>query len=217
MSEPFRPKFLCTLLSPCPSGPLGLDEKPAYVYQYPSGHHFEGQYGIKVRLYKKGWSRTCDGTRLLGHFVTWQDAVLNMPALRREIEKKRRSGTRAPTKSRAPRRWGKGVGKGRKREQFDVHDVIRAEAIAEAQRLELERAAASPQVDEDASGAQVAECPICLEELDDASPSLACDHRFHVACLQELAAKAWAEGAARTRAHGTAVLCPCCRGQSHVK
>ena len=68
-----------------------------------------------------------------------------------------------------------------------------------------------------ASGAQVAECPICLEELDDASPSLACDHRFHAACLQELAAAAWAGGAARTRARGTAVLCPCCRGQSYVK
>ena len=61
------------------------------------------------------------------------------------------------------------------------------------------------------------ECPICLEKLDDASPSLACDHRFHAACLQELVATAWAEGAARTRARGTAVLCPCCRGQSYVK
>ena len=68
-----------------------------------------------------------------------------------------------------------------------------------------------------ASGAQIPECPICLEELDDASPSLACNHRFHAACLQELAATAWAEGAARTRARGTAVLCPCCRGQSYVK
>ena len=114
----------------------------------------------------------------------------------------------------AHRRWGR---KGKKREQFDVHDVIRAEAVAEAQRLELERAAASPQVDEEASEAQVAECPICLEKLDDASPSRACDHRFHAACLQELVATAWAEGAARTRARGTAVLCPCCRGQSYVK
>ena len=56
-----------------------------------------------------------------------------------------------------------------------------------------------------------------VEELDDASPSLACDHRLHAVCLQELAATAWAEGAARTRARGTAVLCPCCRGQSYVK
>ena len=61
------------------------------------------------------------------------------------------------------------------------------------------------------------ECAICLEDLDDASPALACDHRLHAVCLQELAATAWAEGAARTRARGTAVLCPCCRGQSYVK
>ena len=60
-------------------------------------------------------------------------------------------------------------------------------------------------------------CPICWEDLDDASPALACDHRFHATCLQELAATAWAEGAARTRARGTAVLCPCCRGQSYVE
>ena len=78
-------------------------------------------------------------------------------------------------------------------------------------------AAAAVAKDAEASGAQVAECPICLEELDDASPLLACDHRFHAACLQELAAVAWADGAARTRTRGTAVLCPCCRGQSYVK
>ena len=78
-------------------------------------------------------------------------------------------------------------------------------------------AAAAVAKDAEASGAQVAECPICLEELDEASPLLACDHRFHAVCLQELAATAWAEGAARTRARGTAVLCPCCRGHSYVK
>ena len=78
-------------------------------------------------------------------------------------------------------------------------------------------AAAAVAKDAEASRAQVDECPICLEELDDASPLLACDHRFHAVCLQELAATAWAEGAARTRARGTAVLCPCCRGQSYVK
>ena len=61
------------------------------------------------------------------------------------------------------------------------------------------------------------ECPICLENLDDASPALACDHRFHAACVQELVAKAWAEGAKRTRSRGTAVLCPLCRGQSYIK
>ena len=213
MSDAARAPFQCTLLSPQPTHALGIDEKPAYVFQYGSGHRYEGQYAIKVNLYTKGWSRGCNGTRLLGRYDTWKDAVRDMPRLREKLETGRRSGTRAPTKSRAPRRWGKG----KNREQFDVHDVIRAEAIAEAQRLELERAAASPQVDEEASGAQVAECPICLEKLDDASPALACDHRFHAACLQELAATAWAEGAARTRARGTAVLCPCCRGQSYVK
>ncbi len=61
------------------------------------------------------------------------------------------------------------------------------------------------------------ECPICLENLDDASPALACDHRFHAACVQELVAKAWADGAKRTRGRGTAVLCPLCRGQSYVQ
>ena len=65
-----------------------------------------------------------------------------------------------------------------------------------------------------ASGAQVAECPICLEELDDASPLLACDHRFHAACLQELAAHAVATP---TRGRGTAVQCPLCRAQSYVQ
>jgi len=60
-------------------------------------------------------------------------------------------------------------------------------------------------------------CPICLENLDDASPALACDHRFHATCVKELVATAWAEGAKRTRGRGKAVLCPCCRGQSYVK
>ena len=132
------------------------------------------------------------------------------PLQREKKEKETRSETRAPTATVPPRRT-------KKRKQIDWDEVIRAEAVVEAQRLELERAAASPQVDEEASGAQVAECPICLEKLDDASPALACDHRLHAVCLQELAATAWAEGAARTRARGTAVLCPCCRAQSYVK
>ena len=59
------------------------------------------------------------------------------------------------------------------------------------------------------------QCPICLEDLDDASPALACDHRFHAACVQELMARA--EGARRTRGRGTAVQCPLCRAQSYVK
>ena len=59
-------------------------------------------------------------------------------------------------------------------------------------------------------------CPICLEDLDDA-PALACGHQFHAACVQELAATAWANGATRTRGRGTAVLCPLCREQSYVQ
>ena len=61
------------------------------------------------------------------------------------------------------------------------------------------------------------ECPICLEHLDDASPALACGHRYHAACVQGLVATAWAEGARRTRGRGTAVPCPLCRGQSYVQ
>ena len=58
------------------------------------------------------------------------------------------------------------------------------------------------------------ECPICLEELDDTSPALACGHQFHAACVQELAAAA---SSRRTRGRGTAVLCPLCRAQSYVQ
>ena len=215
MSDAVRPPFLCTLLIPLPSGPLGLDEMPTYIRQHSGkgkGQSSRRGFGIKVKIYKKGWHRGSDydGRTVLEGYDTWQEAVLDMPRRRQELEKKTRSGTPAPTATVPPRRT-------KKRKQIDWDEVIRAEAVAEAQRLELERAAASPQVDEEASGAQAPECPICLVELDDASPSLACDHRFHAACLQELAAMAWAEGAARTRARGTAVLCPCCRGQSYVK
>ena len=59
-------------------------------------------------------------------------------------------------------------------------------------------------------------CPICLEALD-ASPALACGHRIHEACVRQLAATAWADGAKRTRGRGTAVQCPLCRGQSYVQ
>ncbi len=78
-------------------------------------------------------------------------------------------------------------------------------------------AAAAVAKDAEASEAQVAECPICLEELDEASPALACGHQFHEACVRQLVAKAWADGAKRTRGRGTVVPCPCCRGQSYVK
>ena len=57
------------------------------------------------------------------------------------------------------------------------------------------------------------QCPICLEDLDDA-PALACGHQFHAACVQELAAAA---SSRRTRGRGTAVLCPLCREQSYVQ
>ena len=57
------------------------------------------------------------------------------------------------------------------------------------------------------------QCPICWEDLDDA-PALACGHRFHAACVQELAAAA---SSRRTRGRGTAVLCPLCRAQSYVQ
>ena len=57
------------------------------------------------------------------------------------------------------------------------------------------------------------QCPICLEDLDDA-PALACGHQFHAACVQELAAAA---SSRRTRGRGTAVLCPLCRAQSYVQ
>ena len=212
MSEPFRPKFLCTLLCPSPTRPLGLDEMPAYINERSSEKGHRARFSIKVKVYRKGWhrGRAFDYRTLLGDYDTWQEAVRDMPLQREQLEKETRSETRAPTATVPPRSTSK-------RKQINWDEVIRAEAVAEAQRRELERAAASPPVDEEASGAQVAECPICLEKLDDASPSLACDHRFHAACLQELAAAAWAEGAARTRARGTAVLCPCCRGQSYVK
>ena len=212
MSDAVRPPFLCTLLCPLPSGPLGLDEKPAYINERSSEKGHRARFSIKVKVYRKGWHRggAFDYRTLLGDYDTWEDAVKDMPLQREKKEKETRSETRAPTATVPPRSTSK-------RKQIDWDEVIRAEAVVEAQRLELERAAASPQVDEEASGAQVADCPICLEELDDASPSLACGHRFHEACVRQLVAKAWADGAKRTRGRGTAVPCPCCRGQSYVK
>ena len=188
---------------------------PAYIRQRSSEKGYapyRGKFGIKIKIYKKGWHRCgdYDGRTVLGLYDTWQEAVLDMPRRRAKFEKKTRSGTPAPTATVPPRRT-------KKLKQIDWDEVIRAEAVVEAQRLELERAAASSPVDEEASGAQVADCPICLEELDDASPSLACGHRFHEACVRQLVAKAWTDGAKRTRGRGTAVPCPCCRGQSYVK
>ena len=52
------------------------------------------------------------------------------------------------------------------------------------------------------------ECAICLDLLDDASPALACGHRFHAACVNELAA--CGDG------NSTLVECPLCREQSRI-
>jgi len=68
----------------------------------------------------------------------------------------------------------------------------------------------------EAAEAQVPECPICLENLDDASPALACGHQFHAACMQEVAAAAWAGGSAKRTRCGTLVPCPLCRAQSCI-
>ena len=77
-------------------------------------------------------------------------------------------------------------------------------------------AAAAASSAENSSAPAPLQCPICLEDLDDA-PALACGHQFHAACVQELAATAWANGARRSRDRGTAVLCPLCRTQSYVQ
>ena len=55
-------------------------------------------------------------------------------------------------------------------------------------------------------------CPICLEDLDAASPVLSCGHRFHESCLGQLAD---ANGSTATR-RGTAIACPSCRQKSRV-
>ena len=80
----------------------------------------------------------------------------------------------------------------------------------QARQLALARATLRPTAE------PTRRCPICLEDLDDA-PALACGHQFHAACVQELAATAWTNGARRSRDRGTAVLCPLCRAQSYVQ
>ena len=77
-------------------------------------------------------------------------------------------------------------------------------------------AAAAASSAENSSAPAPLQCPICLEDLDGAT-ALACGHQFHAACVQELAAAAWADGARRSRDRGTAVLCPLCRAQSYVQ
>ena len=55
-------------------------------------------------------------------------------------------------------------------------------------------------------------CPICLDDLDESSPALACGHRCHANCLGHLAE---ANGSAPTR-RGLVIACPSCRQKSRV-
>ena len=109
MSDPVRPPFLSTLLYPLPTRPLGIDEMPAYVFQYSPGHYYEGKYAIKVKVYKEGWYRggKYDYKTYIGEYDTWEEAVLDMRRRRKELEKKTRSGTPAPTATVPPRRTKK--------------------------------------------------------------------------------------------------------------
>ena len=57
------------------------------------------------------------------------------------------------------------------------------------------------------------QCSICLESLDDGGAvALACNHRFHAACLAQMAG---AVGTATTR-RGSLTACPNCRTVSRV-
>ena len=60
------------------------------------------------------------------------------------------------------------------------------------------------------------ECAICLEDLDDASPALACGHKFHAACMRQLADAAWGDGNAPRTRGGTHVRCPLCQKQMRI-
>ena len=58
------------------------------------------------------------------------------------------------------------------------------------------------------------QCSICLESLDDGGVvALACNHRFHAACLAQMAG---AVGTATTR-RGSLTACPNCRTVSRTK
>ena len=94
--------------------------------------------------------------------------------------------------------------------------LAQVEACNKKRRRTAPAAAAAASSAENSSAPAPLQCPICLEDLDD-TPALACGHQFHAACMQELAATAWANGATRTRGRGTAVLCPLCREQSYVQ
>ena len=60
------------------------------------------------------------------------------------------------------------------------------------------------------------ECAICLEDLDNASPALACGHKFHAACIRQLADAAWGDGNAPRTRGGTHVRCPLCQKQMRI-
>ena len=55
-------------------------------------------------------------------------------------------------------------------------------------------------------------CSICLEDVEYSVPALACGHRFHAACLAQMAG---AVGTATTR-RGSLTACPNCRTVSRV-
>ena len=146
MSDAVRPPFLCTLLYPLPSGPLGRDEMPTYIRQQSekgqSSHR--GRFSIKVKVYKEGWHRGggYDYRTVLGDYDTWKDAVKDMPLQREKKEKETRGETRAPTATVPPRSTSK-------RKQIDWDEIIRAEYIAEEQRRTLVQEPDAPADDDD--------------------------------------------------------------------
>ena len=87
--------------------------------------------------------------------------------------------------------------------------VLRAAADPVANGVEPPRRPEAPPAAAEA-------CAICLEDLDDASPALACGHKFHAACMRELAGAAWGNGNAPRTRRGTHVRCPLCRKQSRI-
>ena len=53
-------------------------------------------------------------------------------------------------------------------------------------------------------------CSICLDALDGGVAALACGHRFHAACLNEVVLAAAKDGAQSNR-RGYLISCPNCR------
>ena len=58
------------------------------------------------------------------------------------------------------------------------------------------------------------QCSICLDDVAPSVPALACGHRFHAACLAQMASAVGT--AARTSRRGTLTACPNCRTVSRV-